>query len=132
MRRDSALVRVGEAMSSTLPNSDRPAHLLSLQNARPTMAKADLKEIQDDAHKEAFGRVLQRVPQILGLNKKEFAAKLDVGANQLAAWFSGKENPQMWRFHRDYRVRGALLLAQAEAHEGAVVKMSIELLERAS
>lgn len=59
--------------------------------------------------------------------RKEQADALRVDEGQLGRWYSGDENPQVWKFDQHERIGPALLQAQAEAKQGVIVKMSIEL-----
>jgi hypothetical protein len=115
-------------------NVSKPAgavHLERLQTPRPSMAKADLNLVQM-AQREAVGRVLQRVPQLLGLSDKEFAARIDVQPNQLSAWHSGTENAALWRYYRDNEARRALLIALSERFKCAKVTTNISIVDEAA
>ncbi len=85
-----------------------------------------LKKLQDC--RRAHGRVLERAIQIAGYSKKEAADELgQIGANQLAAWLSGTENAQTWRWQQHPKLGPALLLAHAEVTRGATVEHVIRV-----
>jgi transcriptional regulator with XRE-family HTH domain len=98
------------------------------------MAKADLlkKETAEQAEREVFGGLLRRVQTLLGLNRDEMADELGIDASQLGRWYSGKETPQVWRYHRKESVRDALRLAEAldakQRQQGISVRTVIEMV----
>jgi hypothetical protein len=91
------------------------AHLLCQESPRPVMAKADLlkKEKAEQVERENYGSLLRRVQTLLGLNRDEMAAELEIDPSQLGRWYTGKENPQMWRYRRKPALNDALRLADA-------------------
>jgi len=92
------------------------------------MAKADLSNREKRA---AYGAVLRRACVLAGFQTRELAADaLQMDPGQLGKWWSGEENPQTWRFTSHLVLAPALLLAQAEVQQGAVVRMSIELVRQ--
>ena len=91
------------------------------------MAKAELPDLSIQEKREEYGQILRRASEIAGLSRKETADLLRVDEGQLGKWWSGAENAQMWRYHAIYRLRGAVLIAQAEAHEGAEVETTVRI-----
>jgi transcriptional regulator GlxA family with amidase domain len=76
--------------------------------------------------KAAYGRVLRVVQHVLGKSRKEMAALLGVDERQLGRWYDGVETAQMWRYHRDLKVRRALRLIEAiDDVDGATVETTI-------
>ena len=112
-------------MSSIANVTDR-AHPQRLEDVRPTMAKADLKKLEQ-LQREAHGRVLARALQIAGLTQKEAAAALGTDESTLSRWIAAKESQQTWRFQQHRKLGAALLLAQAEDETGVIVRHVIEL-----
>lgn len=112
-------------MGSNLQNAVQPSPLLSREMPTPSMAKADLTNREKRA---IYGRILRRACLLAGYQtRKEAADALVMDEGQLGRWWSGDENPQTWRLQQHKKIGPALILAQAEAQEGVVVKMSIEL-----
>lgn len=105
----------------------RQALLLPCENAPKSPAKADLSNCEKRA---PYGRILRRASELAGLNRDQTADALGIDPGQLGRWWSGQENPQTWRFTAHPALASALLQAQAEAHDGAVVKMSIEVARK--
>lgn len=113
-------------MGANLPNTVQQPPLFSREMPTPTMAKADLTVREKRA---IYGRILKRACVLAGFDTRKEAAqalgKMDEG--QLGRWFSGDENPQTWKFQQHITIGPALIQAQAEAQQGVVVRMSIEL-----
>lgn len=67
-------------------------------------------------------------------NRDDAARELGVDAGQLGRWFSGDENPQVYRFQQHPRLRKTLLVAQAEAsgEDAVIVKTVIEVTRRST
>jgi len=119
-------------MSDSLFEAGSPRHLLSRENPRPTMAKADLSEKEK---RESFGKILRRAQQILGKNRDEMAALLGVDPGQLGRWYSGMENPQLFRYHNARSAEGDPLtprdaLRIAEAEDARDARLVIETVIR--
>ena len=102
------------------------------QFPRPRMAKAVLTVDQKRAE---YGRILKRAQDILGKSHKEMADLLGVPGPQLSAWYAGRENAQVWRYHSlepidgsPYTMRDALRLAEAYDADGVTVRTVIEMV----
>lgn len=106
------------------PASGRAAHLLCQEIPPPTMAKASLS--QRDG-REAYGKVLRRASTIANLNRRETADALEVDEGQLGRWWSGLENPQVFRYHAHPVLGAALIIAESEAHARASVVTRIDV-----
>lgn len=91
------------------------------------MAKADLASLTIREKRAAYGQILRRASELAGMNRDETADALSVDKAQLSRWWSGDENGQAWRYQAHPVLKQTLLVAQAEATQGAVVKMLIEL-----
>lgn len=74
------------------------------------------------------GQILARVPALLGLTHSQFGDRIGVKPNQLSAWYSGAENPNLSKYanRNDPQVFAAFQWACAEAN-GQVVRPVIEL-----
>lgn len=120
-------------MSGILFDASDPRHLLSRESLKPAMAKADLS---DREKRSKYGQMLKQVAQILGKTRKEIADVLKVDEGQLGRWYSGEENPQMWRYHalddigNGMSLRDALRIAEAEdaRADGVSVRTIIEMV----
>jgi len=101
----------------------------SLDTVTTRMAKVETLNVQkkDEVARQRFGRVLARSVELAGLIDKEAAARLKVDFSQFSRWLLGKENGQVWRWHDDELLGPALIAAQAEVTEGAIVRTVIEL-----
>ena len=73
--------------------------------------------------REDHGKVLRRAAQLAGYEcDKDIAKAIGVeNVSQLSAWFSGRENPQTWRFERHPVLGPALRLASYEADGGVLM-----------
>jgi hypothetical protein len=119
-------------MSGSVFEAGSPRHLLSRENPRPTMAKADLTEREKREH---YGQILKRAQQILGKSRKEMADLLGVDEGQLGRWYSGVENPQLWRYHSAISAEGDQLSPRdavriAEAEDARDHRLVIETVIR--
>lgn len=65
--------------------------------------------------------------ELAGLTDKQAAEELGADRAQFSRWLSGVENAQTWRFHEHDLLGPALIAAQAEVTEGAVIRTVIEL-----
>lgn len=103
------------------------AHRSKFDDVRPVMAKADLKKVDEDHLRRNFGEILRRAVELAGLIEKEAADQMGVERAQFSRWLSGKENPQVWKFHAHALLGPALIAAQAEVTPGATIRTVIEL-----
>jgi transcriptional regulator with XRE-family HTH domain len=94
------------------------------------MAKVELPALTIREKRADYGRILRRASELAGLNRDETADALSVDKAQISRWWSGEENGQAWRYQAHPVLKQTLLVAQAEATQGAVVKMLIELERR--
>lgn len=113
--------------SSSVRDTTPSGHRNSLASVRPTMAKADLKKVEEEKGRRIFGQICARAVELAGLIDKEAAARLGVEPPQFSRWLAGTENPQCWRFHQDDLLGPALIAAQAEQTEGVTMRTVIEL-----
>lgn len=88
----------------------------------PRMAKAELgvRTVRDE--RATYGRILKRASDIAGLNRDQTADVTGADPSQISRWWSGDENAQVWRYHRNPVLRRALRLAEAEADERCIVE----------
>ena len=80
------------------------------------MAKAELAELAVRTLREeraAYGAVLRRASELVGMNRDQTAQALGAAPAQISRWWSGDENPQVFRYYRHPRLRAALRLAEA-------------------
>lgn len=119
-------------MSASVANQAAGPHLLCQEESKKRMAKADVPSVSIREKQAEYGAILRRASQIAGLNRDETAQALKVDPGQLGRWWSGAENPQMWRYHANRQLRGALLIALAEAHDGAEVETTVRIKRTAA
>ena len=103
-------------MPSSVANSARYGHRISLENVRPAMAKADLKNLEAD-FKAQIGRAIQRAFSLAGLTQKEAAAALGRDVAQVSRWIAGTERPQMDALFAVEALRWPLIQCLAQLDE---------------
>lgn len=121
-------------MAGTMAERRSQSPLLSREMPRPTMAKAEIRNLTIREKRAVYGAILRRASEIAGLNRDQTADELQVDPGQLGRWWSGDENPQTWRFTEHPHLASALLVAQAEAHESGdhiVVETVVRVRRRA-
>jgi hypothetical protein len=102
-------------MAATVAPAVALVHQDRLQ-MRPVAAKADLKNLQKHTQWQQDGSAMAAACSLARLTRKEAAARLDVGENQLGAWIAGAERPQTERFERDTLLSGPMAVAKAMQH----------------
>lgn len=95
-------------------------HLERLEQARPSMAKANLKELEIE-WREQIGRAIQRAFALAGWTQKEGAAKVGRDTGQVGRWINGTERPQLDALFAVEELRPALIQALAELARYEVV-----------
>ena len=108
-RRESPTPRMAKAAAAHLPSGEKVS-----------------KVAQEREKKEAFGRVLRTVQQVLGKNRDEMADLLGVDPRQLGRWYEGTETPQMYRYHAIPKVREVYRLIDALDDTNATVEVQIK------
>jgi Ni/Co efflux regulator RcnB len=116
--------------SSSLANQPPNGHRHNFEDVRPQMAKASINKKDDETARREFGQVLARCVELSGMTDKEAADELGTDRAQFSRWMTGKENPQVWRFHQHDLLGPALIAAQAEVTPGATVRTVIELTRK--
>jgi hypothetical protein len=99
-------------MSSSMSNAAALAPLDRVQT-RPEPIKAGLKNLQKQTQWAKDGGAMAVACGLARLTRKEAAARVDVGENQLAAWIAGVERPQTERFESDDLLSGPMAVAKA-------------------
>lgn len=113
----------------TVPTYAVSAHLDRLE-MRPTMAKADLKNLED-RWREQVGRAVQRCFLLAGRSQKEAAALIGRDAAQVQRWIAGTERPQFDAIFAVDELRQALVIALAElAGAGVEVETVVRISRR--
>lgn len=107
-------------MSSIVNPAAIDAPLIRCEVSKARMAKAELPDFTIREKRAKYGKKLRRASEIAGLDRNQTADELKVDPAQISRWWSGDENPQMWRYDDCYRLRSALLIAEAEAHGAGV------------
>lgn len=89
------------------------SHRISLEDVRPSMAKADLTSVETAHFQSEIGRCVQRAISILGWSNKEAAGEMGIDPAQLSRWIAGTERPQLDRLFRVAALRQPLVIALA-------------------
>lgn len=113
-------------MGESLPKPMDRMQRLKQEMPAARMAKALLPE---EESRERFGKVLRRVAELAGLDRRQMADALDVDESQLGRWWAGKENPQVYRYHAHPVFSVLLMKAQAEVQPKARMRTVIEIFE---
>lgn len=87
-----------------------------LRPGRSAMAKAELKKVQKHAQWVSDGAAMGLACSLACLTRKEAAARVGMGENQLAAEIAGAERPQTERFERDPVLSVPMAVAKALRH----------------
>jgi hypothetical protein len=114
-------------MSEMVHRISGDGHHIHFDDVAPTMAKANLKKVDDATGRARWGEILRRAVELSGLIEKEAAERLKVDRAQFSRWLSGHENAHTWKFHIDELLGPALIAAQAEVTLGATIRTVIEL-----
>ena len=104
-------------MSSSLPNAAVRRHRMSLEDVRPSMAKAEFNKVEHRDFRAEIGRAVQQALSIAGWSQKEAAGELGVDTAQVARWIAGTERPQMDRLFAIEALRWPLIQALARLDE---------------
>jgi hypothetical protein len=116
---------------SSVPQSVDDAPRTRCETPKPRMAKAELPDRTISEKRADYGRILRRASELAGLNRDQTAEALRVDKAQISRWWSGDENAQTWRYQDHPVLKPTVLVAQAEATQGAVVEMLIRLERKA-
>ena len=81
-------------MPATLTHTDGVRQHNRLEDVRPEMAKADLKNVEalERRWRERVGAAVLRAIHEANLTQKEFGGLLDRDQGQIARWIAGAEN----------------------------------------
>jgi DNA-binding XRE family transcriptional regulator len=109
-------------MAVTVPSRTVPRHPLSLETVTPTMAKADLKNLETDI-RPLIGRAIAHARAALGWTQKEAAGHIGIAPETLARWEAGhdRERPQFDRLFAVTALREPLVIALAALSNAEVV-----------
>lgn len=111
-------------MSASLPNRIESGP----RTRYDRQAKAELPAVTIREKRADYGRILRRARELAGMNRDEVARALgDVDPAQVTRWESGDENGQTFRYQAHPVLKSTLLIAQAEATQGAIVRTLIEV-----
>ena len=127
-----ALSVTAPAISSACDQSARAAlgcHSNRLQNIRPSMAKATLKNLQTDPLLEQIGAALGCAISVAGLTQKEAAGLMHMPESQLADWIAGRGYIQTHRVMAVECLRIPFIRSLA-LWAGLTVRTSIDFDER--
>src|SRR3990167_3301788 len=97
------------------------------ENPKPRMAKAELSAVTIREKRQEYGQILRRSRELAGMNRDQTADALHVDPAQITRWESGDENAQTFRYQGHPVLKSTLLIAQAEATQGAIVLTLIEV-----
>jgi hypothetical protein len=116
---------------SSMPDRLADAPRISRETPKARMAKATMPDVTISEKRAAYGQILRRASELAGFNRDQTADALKVDPAQISRWWSGAENPQGWRYQDHPVLKQTVLVAQAEATQGAVVEMLIRLERKA-
>lgn len=91
------------------------------------MAKVELPVVTLHDKRRDYGQILRRSRDLAGMNRDQTADALGVDPAQISRWESGDENAQTFRYQAHPVLKSTLLIAQAEATQGAIVRTLIEV-----
>ena len=101
-------------MASTIKAEHTACHRDRFENVQPTMAKADLKNVEM-AWKQRVGHAVERAVKSAGLTQKECWVLLGhQDGSQLSRWIAGSERPQFDALFAVEPMRSPLVVALAE------------------
>ncbi len=100
-----------------------------LENDQPSMAKADLKILEQD-WKALMGKAMQRCFALAGVSQKEAAGLMERDPAQVARWLAGTERPQLDAIFSVERFRQPLVQALAEQAGESVSVQTVVTLRR--
>jgi len=112
---------------SSLPNRLTDAPRIRCDEPKKRMAKVETPRLTIRENREEYGRILRRSRDLAGMNRDETAHALGVDPAQITRWESGDENAQTFRYQAHPVLKSTLLIAQAEATQGAIVRTLIEV-----
>jgi hypothetical protein len=118
-------------MSSSVARTTDDSPRTRCADGKKPMAKAALQDFTISEKRAAYGQILRRASELAGFNRDQTADALKVDPAQISRWWSGAENPQGWRYQDHPVLKQTVLVAQAEATQGAVVEMLIRLERKA-
>lgn len=115
-------------MPSTVAVTPAPRHLERLEMARPSQAKADLKNLEVASEwRQKVGAAVARTFQLAGLTMKEAAVLLDRDQGQVSRWVSGAERPQLDALFAVEQLREPLVIALASLTQTIDVTTTISI-----
>lgn len=110
-------------MAATFAPSPSPAHLLSLENLRPSPAKANLIPHENRGQ---VGQALARAIAILGWSVKEAAGVMALDPAQLSRMIAGTETVQVHRLWGT-PLHGPFAIELASAAAGVSVETTVTI-----
>ena len=117
-------------MARILAKSSDSSHRL-LPEARPVMAKADLRKADTADWREQIGAAIQRVKDARVWSLKEFADALGRDERQVKRWIDGRERPQFDVLFAVAALRQPLVVAFAElAGAGVEVETVVRVIRK--
>lgn len=111
----------------TVAEKRSEGHHIRCETPKPRMAKAVLPELTLREKRAKWGAILCRARQLAGWDQQQTAEQLQVDRAQVSRWESGDENAHTWRYEAHTVLSGLLLVAKAEATQGAIVRTLIEV-----
>jgi DNA-binding transcriptional regulator YiaG len=100
-------------MSSTMQHTASGRHRLSLDDARPVMAKASIKHLDERDYRAEIGAALARMRMLVGMTGDQMAREIVRDPAQVSRWERGTERPQFDAYLAVERLRFPLLIALA-------------------
>lgn len=91
------------------------------------MAKVETARVTFHDKRSEYGQILRRARDLAGMNRDQVADALNVDPAQITRWESGERNPEVFLYQAHPVLKQTLLVAQAEATQGAIVRTLIEI-----
>lgn len=114
-------------MASTLPNAPDGRQHIRCETPKPRMAKVMLPDLTLREKRGKWGAILKRTRELAGWDQQQTSGRLHVDRAMVSRWESGDENAHTWRYEQEPTLSGLLLVAKAEATQGAIVRTLIEV-----
>jgi ribosome-binding protein aMBF1 (putative translation factor) len=100
-------------MGTSIAHATTSRHRLNLDDPRPSMAKASIKNLDERDYRAEIGAALARMRMLCGLTGDQLASEIGKEPAQVSRWERGTERPQFDAYVAVERFRFPLLVALA-------------------
>ncbi|MGP1666192.1 MAG: helix-turn-helix domain-containing protein [Rhodanobacter sp.] len=108
-------------MATSIADTSPSRHRQSLEAVRPSMAKADLKEVENRDFRSEIGAALVRMRMLVGETADQVARELGKDPAQISRWEKGSERPALDAYMAVERYRFPMLIVLAGLLDAEVV-----------